>query len=136
MNHDGLKNLGRGSPNKYFCQALLKLVKWFLTRRFLKFSLWIYWENKPRPPWRSCFLTNHHGLKYIGRGLPKKLFCQIILKSVQWFMTRRFLIFFSLGCHGNQNPAWIPNLFSVKDQSCEIWLKLAQWFRRLMIDIV
>ena len=26
-----------------------KLVQWFLTRRFLKFSILIYRENKPRP---------------------------------------------------------------------------------------
>ena len=33
---------------------------------------------------------------------------QIILKSDQYFLTRRFLkFFFSFGCHGNHNSAWI-----------------------------
>ena len=36
MNHDGLNNVGRGSPKEHFCQAILKSVKCCLTRRFLK----------------------------------------------------------------------------------------------------
>ena len=38
-NHDGLNNLGRGSPKKHFCKIILKSVRLFLTRRFLKFSI-------------------------------------------------------------------------------------------------
>ena len=38
-NHDGLNNLGRGSPKERFCQIILKLVQWFLMRRFLNFLL-------------------------------------------------------------------------------------------------
>ena len=34
---------------KTFCQVIMKSVQWFLTRRFFKFSLKIYRENKPRP---------------------------------------------------------------------------------------
>ena len=44
-------------------------------------------------PWRPCFLTNPNGLNNLGRRLPKEHFCKIILKSVQWFLTRRFLKF-------------------------------------------
>ena len=33
-------------------------------------------------------MTNHDGLNNLRRGYPKKHFCQIILKSVQWFLTR------------------------------------------------
>ena len=29
-------NLERGSPKEHFCQVILKLVQWFLTKRFLK----------------------------------------------------------------------------------------------------
>ena len=53
-NHDGLNNLGRGSPKKHFCKLILKSVQWFLTRWFLKFSIWIYRENSP------CPLDGHH----------------------------------------------------------------------------
>ena len=30
-------NLERGSPKEHFCQVILKLVQWFLTKRFLKY---------------------------------------------------------------------------------------------------
>ena len=43
--------------------------------------------------WRPCFLTNPNSLNNLGRGSPKEHFCKIILKSVQWFLTRRFLKF-------------------------------------------
>ena len=36
------------------------------------------------------FLTNHDSLKKLGRGSPKEHSCQVKLKSVQWFLTRRF----------------------------------------------
>ena len=48
-NPNGLNNLGTGSPKEHFCKIIWKLVQWFLTRRFLKFSILIYRENKPRP---------------------------------------------------------------------------------------
>ena len=48
-NPNGFNNLARGSPKKHFCKIIWKLVLWFLTRRFLKFSIQIYSENKPRP---------------------------------------------------------------------------------------
>ena len=38
-NPNGLNNLGRGSPKEHFCKIILKLVQWFRTRRFLKFSI-------------------------------------------------------------------------------------------------
>ena len=44
-------------------------------------------------PWRPCLLTNHDGLNNRGRGLQKEHFCHVILKLVQWFLTRRFLMF-------------------------------------------
>ena len=48
-NPNGLNNLSRKSPKEQFCKLILKSVQWFLTRRFLKFSIQIYRENKPRP---------------------------------------------------------------------------------------
>ena len=51
-------------------------------------------QGKKSPtPWRPWFLTNHDGLNNLGRRLQKKHSCHVILKSVQWFLTRRFLIF-------------------------------------------
>ena len=92
-NPSGSNNLGRGSPKEHFCKIIWKSVQWFTTRRFLKFSIWIYRENKPRPL-VAMFFTNPNGLNNLGRGSPKEQFCNIILKSVQWFRTRRFFKFF------------------------------------------
>ena len=39
MNHDGLNNLSIGSQKEHFCEVILKSVRWFLTRRFLEFSI-------------------------------------------------------------------------------------------------
>ena len=49
MNPDGLNNFVRGLSKENFCQIILKLVQWFLRRRFLKFSIKIYRENKSCP---------------------------------------------------------------------------------------
>ena len=50
-------------------------------------------KKKVPPPWRPWFLTYHDGLNNLGRKLQKKHSCRVILKSVQWFLTRRFLNF-------------------------------------------
>ena len=49
-------------------------------------------ENKPRSLAAMSFLTNHGGLNNLVRGSPKEHICQIILKSVQRFLTRRFVV--------------------------------------------
>ena len=106
-NHDGLNNLGRGSPRKHFCQGILKSVFCFLTRRFF---LYRYVGKISTAPWRPCVCTNHDGLNHLGRGSLKEYFCKIICMDSK-----------SLNNFQSVSP---------KDQSCEIWLKLAQWFRR------
>ena len=116
-NHDGLNNLGRGSPKEHVCRVILKSGQWFLTRRFLKFSILIYRENKPRP-WQPFFLfffffflTNQDGLNNLGRGSPTKHSCQVILKSVQCFMTRTFLKF-SIKIYRENKPRSLADMFS------------------------
>ena len=59
---------------------------------FLSF-LYRYIGKMSPVPWRPCFLTNPNGLNNLGRESPKEHFCKIILKSVQWFLTRRFFKF-------------------------------------------
>ena len=77
---------------EHSCQVLLKSVKWFLTRRNLKFSIKIYRENKPRHL-AAMFLTYHKGLNNLGRRSPKQHSFQVTLNAVQWFLSRRFLKF-------------------------------------------
>ena len=47
--HDGLNNLGRGLQKEHSGHVILKFFQGFIRRRFLKFSIHIYRENKPRP---------------------------------------------------------------------------------------
>ena len=49
--------------------------------------------SPPPPPGGHVFSTNPNGLNNLGRGSAKEHFCKIILKSVHWFLTRRFLKF-------------------------------------------
>ena len=98
-----MNNLATGSPKEHFCKIIWKSVQWFLTRRFLKFSIKIYKENKPPPSWWPCFLTNPNGLNNLATGSPKEHFCKIIWKSVQWFLTRRFLKF-SIQIYSENKP--------------------------------
>ena len=90
----GLNNLGRGSSKEHFCKIIRKSVQWFLTRRFSKFSIQIYIRKIGPFPWRPYFLTNPNGLNNLGRGSPKEHFCKIIWKSVQWFRTKIFKVFY------------------------------------------
>ena len=71
MNRDGLNNLGRGLQKEHSCHVILKSVQWFLTRRFLKFSIQIYRENKPLLLAAMFF----DGLNNLGRGSPREHFC-------------------------------------------------------------
>ena len=76
-------------------------------------------------PWRPCFSTNQHYFKESDRGSPKKHFYKIIWKSANQFGRRRNLKFFSFRCLGNQNSAWIPNIYKrilVKPlKGCFLW---------------
>ena len=64
----------------------------FWQEDFLSF-LYRYIGKISPAPWQPCFLTNPNGLNNLGRGSPKEHFCKILLKSVQWFLTRRFFEF-------------------------------------------
>ena len=141
-NPNVLNNLGRGSPKEHFCKIILKLVQWFRTRRFFKSFLYRYIGKISPAPWWPCFLTNPNGLNNLGRGSPKEHFCKIILKSVQWFRTRRFLKVFYIDYIGKISPArWRPCFLtnpnvlnnlgtgSPKEHFCKIILKSVQWFR-------
>ena len=108
-NPNGLNNLGRESPKEHFCKIIWKSVQWFLTRNFLSF-LYRYVGKISPAPWRPCFLMNPNGLNNLGRGSPKEHFCKIILKSVQWFLTRRFLKF-SIQIYRENKPRPLAAMF-------------------------
>ena len=120
--------------------VILKSVQWFLTRRFLNCFIQIIRENKLRTL-AAMFLTNHESLNKPGRGSPKEHSCQVILKSVQWFLTRRFLFFFLYRYIVKISPAPLQSWFlsnhdclnnlgrgSPKEQSYQVILKSIKWF--------
>ena len=108
-NPNGLHNLGRESPKEHFRKIIWKSVQWFQTRR-LKSFLYRYIGKISPAPWRPCFLTNPNGLNNLSRKSPKEQFCKIILKSVQWFLTRRFLKF-SIQIHRENKPRPLAAMF-------------------------
>ena len=70
--------------------------------------------------------------------LPKDGLCQVWLKLAQWFWRRKFFIFINVfSLFPNYLPlekGWALHLKklecpSPKDDLCQVWLKLDQWFR-------
>ena len=58
-----LTNHNGRSPKEHFYYAILTSVQWFLTRRFSKFSMSIYRENRSLLMAVMFFVTNYDGLK-------------------------------------------------------------------------
>ena len=78
-------------------------------------------------------------LNKLKSSLPKDAFCQVWLKLVLWLYRRRFSNFISvcsLFCEHlpleNGGTLHLNNLKypSPKEDLCQVWLKLAQWFWR------
>ena len=92
-NQHGVKEFDRGSPKKHSCEIILKSGQRFILR-FFKFSIYRNKVKNSPVPWRPCFFTNQHGVKEFDIWSPKKHSCEIILKSGQLFILRRFLKFF------------------------------------------
>ena len=79
----------------------------------------------------TIYTTNPNGLNNLGRGSPKEQFCKIILKSVQWFRTRRFFKFLvkkSILNSCDLDMQWTGTIWTTlkEDQSRIIPVKFAQ----------
>ena len=116
-NPNGLNNLGRGLPKEHFCKIIWKSGQWFRTRRFLHF-LYRYIGKISPAHWQPCFLMNLNGSNNLGRRSPKEHFCKIMWKSVQWFLTRRFLKF-SIQIYRENKPHPLAAMFFDKSK----WLE-------------
>ena len=90
-NHDGLKNLSRGSSKEHSCQVILYWSSGFRQEDFFLSFLYRYIGKISTAPLVAMFFTNHDGLNNLCRGSPRKPSCNVILKSAQCFLTRRFL---------------------------------------------
>ena len=138
-NHNYLNNLGTGSPWKHFCQVIMKLVQWFLTRRFFKFSIKIYRENKPHPR-AAMFFDNPNGLNNLGTESQRNNSAKLYSNWSSGFWQEELLSFLYRYI-GKMSPApWrlcfltnpngLNNLGrgSPKEHSCKIIWKSVQWF--------
>ena len=67
---------------------------------------------------------NHDYLNNLGRGSPWKHFCQVIMKSVQWFLTRRFFEF-SIKIYRENKPRPLAAIFFFDESK---WLEQS-WYR-------
>ena len=108
-NPNGLNKLGRGSPKKHFCKINGNRSSGFRQEDFLSFLYRYIWKISPAP-WRPYLLTKPNGLNNLSRKSPKEQFCKIILKSVQWFLTRRFLKF-SIQIYRENKPRPLAAMF-------------------------
>ena len=123
------------SPKDDLCQDWLNLAQWFWSRSFLNFiNVFSILRN---------YLPCENGvalhLNKLESPSPKDALCQVWLKLAQWFWRRRFFNLvnvFSLfrnylplekggALHLTKRESPSP-----KDALCQVWLKLAQWFRR------
>ena len=125
-----LNTLEFSSPKHDLCQVWLKLVQWFLKRRFLNFvKVFLLFRNY----FHLERGTALHLYKFEPPS-PKNALCQVWLKFIQWFMRRRFLFFVNVlslfrdNLHlGKGGTLHLNKLESpkAKDAMCQVLLKLA-----------
>ena len=84
-------------------------------------------------------MADRHHLYNFKFPSPKDAFCQVWLKLAQWFLRRRFLKHFGIFLHfryylplemADHHHLYNFKSPSLKNVSCQIWLKLVQWFWR------
>ena len=123
------------SPKDDLCQVWSKLVQWF----------WRRFQNYPTPFLHFCdYLPLEEDLAlYLSKlefPSPKDDLCQVWLKFAKWFWRRRFLKIFSAFSlfrynylpleRGYPLPLYKLESHLPKDDLCQFWLKLTQWFWR------
>ena len=137
-----MKKLEPPSPKDALCQDWLKLAQWFWRREFFNFvNVFLLFRNN-LPFEKSGALH----LNKVESPSPKDALWQVWLKLVLWFWRRKFLNFVNeFLVYQNNLPLEKGGALhlnklespSPKDASCQVWLKLAQWFwRRRLFNFV
>ena len=128
-------NFWKGSPKEHSCEIISKSDQRFY---FLRISSCPYSARSPHSP-EPCLGTDQNFANNFWKGSPKEHSCEIILKSDQWFLRRRF---FKNYLKNSISLPWQPEFLmesnSVnnfwrgfpKEHSCQVWSKLAQRFGR------
>ena len=101
-----LNKLESPSPKNALWHVWLKLVQWFLRRRFLNFVnvFLLFWNNLPLEKGGALHLNK------LESASPKDALCQVLLKLVQCFLKRFLKVFFPepLGKFQNRLAHKIP----------------------------
>ena len=139
-NPNDLNNLGTGSPKEHFCKIIWKLVRWFLTRRFLKFCILIDRENKPRPL-AAMFFDEYKWLEQSCKKITKGTFLQNYMEIGPVVSDKKIFQVFLYRYIGKISPApWRPCFLtnpnglnnlgtgSPKKHFCHIILQSFHWF--------
>ena len=106
-NQHGLKESDSRSLKEQFYWIIWKSAGHFRRRVF---TLAILGKIAP-VTWQLWFSTIQHGLKEYDTGSSKEQFLKIIWKSANQFWKKKKLKYFLFRCLGNQNSAWIPNIW-------------------------
>ena len=112
-----LKILVESHQGNIFAKLYWNRSSGFWQENFLSF-LHRYIGKISPTHWEPCFLMNHDGLNNLDRGLHKTHSCNVIIKSVQWFLTRR-LFKISLKLYGENKPRPLAAMFFDESK----WLK-------------
>ena len=136
-----LNNLDDSSPKDVLYQIWLKLIQWFLRRRFLNFvNVFLLFRN---------YLPLGKGgtvhLNKLELSSHTDALCQICLILNQWFLKFSqcvFAISYLSTLGKGRNPSFeqtkvLCQFPSTKDALWQVWLKLAKWFlRRRFMNLV
>ena len=128
----------KGHPRNIPVKLFQKLTSSFRKEDFLRIFSCPYSARSSHSP-EPCLWTDHSFMNNIWKGSPKDHSCEIILKSDQPFLRRRFL----KNCLTNSislpwQPEFLMESNSVnnfwrgppKEHSWQVWSKLAQRFGR------
>ena len=128
----------KGHPRNIHVKLFQNLTRGFGEEDFLRISSCPYSARSPHSP-EPCLWMDQNFANNFWKGSPKEHSCEIILKSDQSFLRRRFFKnYVKISISLPWQPEFLMGSNSVnnfwrgppKEHSCQIWSKLAQGFGR------
>ena len=119
----------KGHPRNIPVKLFQNLTSGFGEEDFLRISSCPYNARSPHSP-EPCLWTDQNFANNFWKGSPKEHSCEIILKSNQPFLRRRFFKnYLKISISLPRQPQFLMESNSVNN-SCQVWSKLAQRFGR------
>ena len=128
----------KGHPRNIPVKLFQNLTSGFGEEDFLRISSCPYGTRSPHSP-EPCLWTDQNFANNFRKGSPKEHSCEIILKSDQPFLRRRFFKnYLKISISLPWQPEFLMESNSVnnfwrgppKEHSCQVWSKLALRFGR------